>query len=55
LEGCKGQIGKLGQLLGNYEEEREAERMRQAGRNNTVRHDNTREEQEQEEEDDEDE
>lgn len=32
LGGAKGQVGKLGQLLGDYEEEREAERMRQARR-----------------------
>jgi hypothetical protein len=36
LGGTKGQVGKLGKLLGDYEEEREAERMRQARRETLV-------------------
>ncbi|KAF8524579.1 hypothetical protein BU17DRAFT_63145 [Hysterangium stoloniferum] len=32
LGGVKGQVGKLGQLLSEYEEEREAERMREVRR-----------------------
>ena len=61
LGGQKGQVGKLGQLLGDYEEEREAERVRQARQFNMTRHGICREQQpeeregEQEDEDEEDE
>lgn len=54
LEGQKGQVGKLGQLLGDYEEEREAERMRQARKHNMAQRDIARDQQLEEEEEDED-
>ncbi|KAF8592229.1 hypothetical protein K439DRAFT_1255095, partial [Ramaria rubella] len=57
LGGQRGQIGKLGQLLGEYEEEREAERMREVRREGIARREAEREaeEEEEEEEDDNDE
>jgi len=51
LGGRKGEVGKLGQLLGDYEEEREAERMRQARRDHLAATVPEVEEEEEEEED----
>ena len=50
LGGQKGQVGRLGQLLGEYEEEREAERMREVRRENMALREIAREQEEETEE-----